>query len=145
MRIKIIQIKWSYPVDYDKALEHKLSSEIGLYQISRVFGENETLLYIGIVKSKNRSFKKRLLEHKRDWLKEYRGKIRVRFGIIERKRGLSITPELIENAESLLIYEVEPLENGRKINSYSLNQELEIKNIGYRGSLPKIVNSTNHL
>ncbi|MCJ8326247.1 MAG: hypothetical protein MJK08_04010 [Campylobacterales bacterium] len=143
MKIKNIKIEWTYPVNYHNALAHRLSSEIGLYQISRLFGENETLLYIGIVKSFNRTFKKRLIEHQY-WLNEYRGTIKVRFGTIQGKQGLTITPQLIEDAESVLIYELNPLENTQKTSGYFINKDLEVENIGYRGFLPKTVSSFTH-
>ncbi|MGE4511701.1 MAG: hypothetical protein AB7D43_11435 [Sulfurimonadaceae bacterium] len=143
MKVKNIKIEWTYPVEYNNALKHDLSSEIGLYQISRLFGENETLLYLGIVKSSNRTFKTRLAEHDY-WLKEYKGTIKVRFGTIQRKQGLKINSQLIEDAESVLIYELKPIENTQKTCSYFINKELEVENIGYRGFLPKIVSSCRH-
>jgi hypothetical protein len=144
MKIKNIKIEWSYPVSYAKSLEHDLSSENGLYQISRLFGENETLLYIGIVKSPNRTFKERLIEHEY-WIKECRGAIKIRFGIIQGKQGLQINSQLIEDAESVLIYELKPVKNTQKISSYSINKDLKIENIGYKGFSPKIASSDTHI
>jgi hypothetical protein len=143
MKVKNIKIEWTYPVNYYSALQHNSSSGTGLYQISRLFGKNETLIYLGIVKSPNRTFKKRLTEHKY-WIQEYRGMIKIRFGIIQGKQGLQINPQLIEDAESILIYELKPIENTQKISSYSINKDLQIKNIGYRGFLPMTVSSCTH-
>ena len=143
IKLKNIEIEWAYPANYYKALEHDLSSDIGLYQISRLFGQKETLLYIGIVKSLNRTFKQRLIEHK-SWLDEYRGMIKVKFGVINKKQGLTINEELIEDIESVLIYEVEPFENTQKIQSYSINKDLKITNLGYREFLPNIISSSEH-
>ncbi|MGE4418777.1 MAG: hypothetical protein AB7D38_02950 [Sulfurimonas sp.] len=143
MKMKNIKIEWTYPVDYYNALEHDLSSKTGLYQISRLFGKNETLLYLGIVKSSNRTFQKRLTEHEY-WIKEYRGTIKVRFGTIQRKRGLQINPQLIEDVESVLIYELNPIENIQKTCGYFINKDLQVENIGYRGFLPKVVSSCTH-
>jgi len=92
-----------------------------------LFGKKETLLYIGIVKSSNRTFKERLSEHKY-WLNKYRGKIKVRLGTIQKKEDLIISPQ----------------ENTQKTYSYSIDEDLQIKNIGYRGFLPKIICSCNH-
>jgi len=143
MKIKNVKIKWTYPIYYYNVLKYKIASEQGLYQISRLFGKKETLLYIGIVKSSNRTFKERLSEHKY-WLNKYRGKIKVRLGTIQKKEDLIISPQLIEDIESILIFESSPFENTQKTYSYSIDEDLQIKNIGYRGFLPKIICSCNH-
>ena len=48
MRDKIIRIKWNDALLLDEAIESELSNAQGLYYLSRVFGENETSLYLGI-------------------------------------------------------------------------------------------------
>jgi redox-sensitive bicupin YhaK (pirin superfamily) len=144
MKVKNIKIEWTYPVNYNKSLKHYLSSENGLYQISRLFGKKETLIYIGIVKSPNRTFKQRLKEHHKYWMQNYRGVIKIRFGIIQGKQGLQINPQLIEDAESVLIYELKPFENTQKTRSYFIKKDLQVESIGRRGFSPKVVSSCTH-
>ena len=58
---KEITIKWSYPKEIDKVLESEAADGIGIYYISRMFGDKETLLYIG---KSTASFRSRLENHK---------------------------------------------------------------------------------
>ena len=72
MRDKIIRILWLDPIDVDAAIESETSLNPGLYYITRIWGENETSLYIG---KASRTIRERLIDHKKHWLPLYRGKL----------------------------------------------------------------------
>lgn len=139
MRLKSVELKWSYPVSYDNIFSSDKIYEKGIYYISRKFGDSETLLYIG---KTNDCFYNRLYCHG-DWLNQYRGKIFVRLGII-------ISPkiyddEVIKDIESALIYEMKPLENTDKVRSYHYLSEYKIINTGYKGLLPLVISMREHV
>lgn len=73
-----VVIKWEDALTIDEAIESEKSDSTGLYYISRVFGNKETTLYLGIA-TKHNTIRHRLKGHK-VWLKEYRGTIKVRMG-----------------------------------------------------------------
>jgi hypothetical protein len=129
-----IVIKWSYPKGIDSAYDSDDSYGRGIYQITRWYGNNESLLYIGIVKGKERDFNERLDEH-RYWLDATKGLVKIRFGKILPKQGLTISEEMIETIEGAIICDCDPQPkwNEKKINSYTIYKDLEILNIGYRG------------
>lgn len=140
--INKITIKWSYPVEYDTAMQSEKKNNIGLYYISRVFGGNETLLYIG---KTIHSFESRLKSHKDRFIDLYRGKKYVRLGeVVEPKE---VSPyELkgyINDAEKTIIFYIanemkdELPENVTSKSSTCPDEDLIITNIGYRGVLPK--------
>ena len=135
------EIHWSYP----KKLESALDSEIcltgwGLYYISRKFGEKETLLYIGL--TFNQTYIKRIAQHRKNWVHQYRGEIYIRFG--EFTKPLSIEKDLVVDVESCLIYELEPKHNICKKSSYRYSNEYIITSNGYRGVIPKQLSTREH-
>lgn len=132
------EIYWSYP----KTLESVLDSEIclngwGLYYISRKFGGNETLLYIGL--TFDQTYIKRIAQHRKNWLHQYRGEIYIRFG--EFTKPQQIAKDLVVDVESCLIYELEPRYNTCKKSSYSFSNEYVITSNGYRGLVPKQIST----
>ncbi|MCD4833274.1 MAG: hypothetical protein K8R31_05725 [Bacteroidales bacterium] len=133
-----ITIKWTYPKEIDSAYESDESYGRGIYQITRRYGKYVSLLYIGIVKGENRDFYERLDEHWH-WLEATKGLVKIRFGKILPKQGLTITEEMIETIEGAIIIQSEPKWNEKKINSYTIYKNLEIYNIGYRGFVNKII------
>lgn len=138
MRSRIVKIEWSYPRTYDNIFYSPQINDIGIYCLSRKYGENETLLYIG---KTNHSFYSRLSSHQ-FWFEQYKGKLIVRLGIITQPSKYD--NELIEDIESAIIYEIKPLENTDKINGYTCWNVCEIENSGYRGLLPRIIDMRNH-
>ena len=44
---KKIIIKWSYPIAFDRILEKESVTDMGIYYISRQFGDKKSILYIG--------------------------------------------------------------------------------------------------
>jgi hypothetical protein len=111
------------------------NSGVGIYYISRMFGKNETLLYIGI--AYKQKFKVRLNSHFQEWLHAYRGKKFVRFGEIIANE--QIARETLVDIESALIFEIEPIQNINKKCSYKYSRLYSIENKGYRGELPYII------
>lgn len=142
-KAKEIELRWTYPKEMNAAWESDDSYGRGIYQITRWFGDNESLIYIGLVKKKNRDFYIRLNEHWK-WLENLRGEVYIRFGKIVKKEGLHTTEKLIETIEGALICEHDPKLNTCKINSYTAHKELVIRNTGYRGFLHKVVDTRDH-
>ena len=129
MRDKIIRIHWNKALELDDAINSELSDAQGLYYISRVFGEKETTLYLGIA-TKNNTIQHRLKGHRNTWLSLYRGKIFVRIGhiIYPKKPNASI----IEHAESAIVYEQKDIffENTSKTKSYTYTDLYRVENEG---------------
>ena len=129
MRDRIIRIDWNNALPIDEAIASDLSNTQGLYYISRVFGNHETSLYLGIA-TKNNTIRHRLSEHRDTWLKQCRGKIYVRLGyvIYPPKPDAAI----IDHAESAIIYEQKDVffENTSKTKSYSYTNLYRIENEG---------------
>lgn len=138
MKTKKVIVDWSDPRTYDSVFYSPRIQDIGLYCLSRKYGNNETLLYIG---KTNHSFYSRLSSHQ-FWFEQYKGKLFVRLGIITQPSKYD--NELIEDIESAIIYEIKPLENTDKINGYTCWNVCEIENSGYRGLLPRIIDMRNH-
>lgn len=138
---KTIIVKWSYPREFENAKETELSYEgYGIYCISRKFGGNETILYIG---KTDTQFRDRLKSHSTIWLNNYKGEKIVRFGTIT--QPITVTSEIINDTESAIIYDIKPKHNISKIKSYGYFEEYIILNKGYRGKLPKIIDIRNHI
>ena len=129
MRDKIIRIKWNDALLLDKAIESELSNAQGLYYLSRVFGENETSLYLGIA-TKHNTIRNRLKSHRDSWLKLYRGKLYVRIGHITYPRNADAS--VIDHAESAIVYEQKDIfyENTSKTKTYSYTDLYRIENEG---------------
>ena len=137
-----IEINWSYPLKVDSALTKARCIESwGIYYISRKFGNNETLLYIGLTFHQN--FINRIIQHQKSWMNDYRGEKYIRFG--EFPLGKSITKEMIEDVESCIIFEMQPTHNIYKKSSYTYNNKYQVSNRGYRGLMPREINTNNHL
>ena len=139
---KEITIKWSYPKEFDIALASERMNDIGIYYISRVFGDKETLLYIGKTTA---SFGSRLKDHKAKWLDDYRGTKYVRLGEIVEPKDMSVydTAGYINDAEKTIIFYLTQIQeqelpaNVTSTNSTYPLQDLIINNTGYGGDLPK--------
>ena len=138
---KVIIINWSYPREFENEKETELSYEgYGIYCISRKFGGNETILYIG---KTDKQFRDRLKSHSSIWLNDYKGEKIVRFGTII--KPITVTSEIINDVESAIIYDIKPKHNKSKINSYQFFEEYIVLSEGYRGKLPKMIDIRNHI
>lgn len=139
---KKITIKWSYPVAFDRILEKESVTDMGIYYISRQFGNKKSILYIGKTTD---MFKHRLKDHKKKWLDTYRGQKSVRLGTVIAPVNISEEErkELINDAEKTIIYylskldEHDPVANVVSTNSANFYHILKIENTGFRGQLPK--------
>lgn len=129
MKDRIIRINWNQAMQLDEAIKSNLSNTQGLYYLSRVFGNHETSLYLGIA-TKNNTIKHRLRGHRDTWLKLYRGQIYVRIGQIIYPRNPDAA--IINHAESAIIYEQKDVffENTSKTKSYTYTEQYRIENEG---------------
>ena len=141
MRDKIIRILWLDPIDVEAAIESEASLNPGLYYITRIWGENETSLYIG---KASRTIRERLIDHKKHWLPFYRGKLMVRIGQIIYPHNPDAT--LIDHAESALIFEHSDIltDNTDKRNTYSYSDLYQIQNTGNIGMLKEKIRMQEH-
>lgn len=143
MRLRNVEINWSKPMLYENSYYNERVDGKGLYYISRKFGGNEALLYIGKTYD---CFFIRLLSHDENWLNKYRGTKYVRFGTIS---SPIVDDEefkiLVKDVESALIYELNPVHNTMSTKSYTLTYECRIRNSGYHGVLPLEINMRDHL
>ena len=143
-RPKTIELNWTYPKIFGSAWESEQSYGRGIYQISRLFGTNETLLYIGLVKGELRNFYERLNKHS-GWLQNVRGTIYIRFGKVVLRRGFTLTEKIIETIDGVLIYQHQPFKNTSKMKSYSIDHHLQITNTGYHGHMNKFIDTREHV
>ena len=141
MRDKIIRILWLDPIEVDSAIESEASLNPGLYYITRIWGENETSLYIG---KASRTIRERLMDHKKHWLPLYLGKLMVRIGQIIYPHSPDAT--LIDHAESALIFEHSEIltDNTDKRNTYSYSDLYQIQNTGNIGMLKEKIRMQEH-
>ena len=141
-RYKSVTIEWSYPIRLDKILQKECMNDIGLYYISRVFGNKESILYIG---KTTHSFGQRLQSHCGDWIDTYRGEKFVRLGRIVKPSNLSQEKlkQLINDSEKTIIFymhnedEHDLIANVVSTQSTYPSEDLLIINTGYRGQLPR--------
>ncbi len=135
-----ITIEWSYPMEIESILYDKRMSDIGIYYITRRFGNHISDLYIGKTVY---SFGSRLESHYWYWLDKYRGKKYVRLGTIVKPKNISEDDlkQLIGDAEATLIYCLgdQLLQNKMCTISCNPSQRLMITNIGRRGNIPEQV------
>lgn len=127
-----IIINWHGPYNIETMLMHNVTSNAGIYSISRVWGNNETLLYLG---QTVRNFATRLNEHQRNWLNDVRGQIKVRFGMLEFEGGKIFSSHKLNDVEALLINWHKPQYNIMCMNYYYGRDNLTVINKGRRGSL----------
>ncbi|MBP3568271.1 MAG: hypothetical protein J6K04_03800 [Lachnospiraceae bacterium] len=142
VKYRRIVIEWSYPVEINSILQKECMNDIGIYYISRKFGEKQSILYIG---KTTYSFFSRLESHKEFWLNTYKGKKYVRLGRIVSPKNITEDElkQLINDAERTIIYylsnmdEHELVANVVSTKSTKFDTVLKISNAGYRGQLPK--------
>jgi hypothetical protein len=124
-------------MELDRILNDDRMQDIGIYYITRKFGEKISDLYIG---KTIYSFQSRLESHRWYWTDHYRGKKEVRLGTVVKPKSISDDDlyRLIADAESTLIYLMGDslLHNIQCISSCNPSQRLHITNTGWRGNLP---------
>lgn len=131
-----VTIEWSYPMDIDNILLDERMQDIGIYYITRKFGNNVSNLYIG---KTIYSFGSRLESHRWFWTDDYRGRKEVRLGTIVKPKYLNNEElyQLISDVEATLIYLMSDslIHNNKCTLSCNPSQRIKITNIGYRGGL----------
>ena len=137
MQIRRVTIEWSYPMDIDNILLDERMQDIGIYFITRKFGNNVSNLYIG---KTIYNFGSRLESHRWFWTDDYRGRKEVRLGTIVKPKYLNNEElyQLISDVEATLIYLMSDslIHNNKCTLSCNPSQRIKITNIGYRGDLP---------
>ncbi|MGN1123673.1 MAG: hypothetical protein ACI4RR_04960 [Eubacterium sp.] len=146
-KVYAMHIEWSKPQLIQDVIDN-LNGELGLYYITREYNGVEHSLYLG---KSSADIKNRLTSHNDGWLREYyRNKIYVRIGKITYPKN--ITSDMIDDAESALIYEHGLsdfgtkilIENSSKIKSYSYTNLYRIRNNGDIFQLRPIVDMSCH-
>lgn len=133
-----ITIDWSYPVDLDTASYEQNENTIGIYYITRKFGNKVTDLYI----KKTIGNSKSMLQCQRYFLPDTgQGKRQVRLGTIVKPDDLSEIEkiQLIQEVESSLLYVMlDKLQcNKQIISNINISDRHTILNTGYRGNIPE--------
>ncbi|MEH7223720.1 GIY-YIG nuclease family protein [Bacillus sp. JJ1566] len=135
-----VHIRWHGAYSLDDFYNNELALYSGIYAIYRVYGEKETLLYIG---KTSRPFSQRLSEHHKVWLGNVKGKIQVRLGLLEFPDGEKYSSKKLADVESLLILWHLPQENTTSASYYWGRENLEVINFGKRGLLDKRISTSN--
>ena len=133
-----VNVRWYGPYSIDTLMYKDISLERGLYAIYRVYGEKETLLYIG---KTVRSFIERISEHNKQWLWRVKGRIQIRIGLLEFTNGGKFTIQKLSDIETLLILWHKPKENTSSTVYYNGRYNLEVHNLGKRGLLERKVST----
>ena len=128
-------INWNGPYKFENIGQYEIANNNGIYSISRVWGNNETLIYLG---KTVRNFETRLNEHQINWLNGVRGQIKVRFGVLEFEQGRHFSSSKLSDVEALLINCHRPLFNSKSMNYYYGRGELVVNNKGRKGKLAAI-------
>ena len=136
VNMRTVKIEWEGPFTSDEVLElGDPNRDFGLYQIYGrhvIFGDN-SLLYIGEVATKGRTFSQRFVEHT-EWLKEEEG-VFIRVGRINKKDyDEADRQQVLKDTEALTIYWHSPPYNSDNIDNYN-GQPLKVINDGKRGDL----------
>jgi hypothetical protein len=136
MKMTTVHIRWYGDYSLESFYSKEISQNIGIYAIYRVYGEKETLMYIG---KTIRSFYQRINEHSKDWLWNVKGQIRIRIGILEFPNGGKFSTQKLADVESLLILWHTPKENTTSTVYYRGRSDLVVINLGRKGLLDKKV------
>lgn len=136
----VFTVKWYGPYNYDRSYLPDSAYETGIYAVTRIWGNSESLVYIGSTK---RCLCQRIGEHDW-WLSELRGILHLRYGIVELLPGQRFSLKRLKDIESLLISWHQPKENTVNYNYY-YGRELRVINSGRRGPLAKEVSTLDML
>jgi len=132
-----IEIFWQGPISLDDAIQFKLESDYGIYQIygtHNILGAN-TLLYIG--KAQGIKYGERLLQHKA-WMEYGFSDFQIYLGRLGGTKKISNEEwdEQIITAEKLLIYYCSPPYNSSNINDYGNISDTIVLNFGKKCQIP---------
>lgn len=130
------KIDWKGPYSIDTAQAKIGARGFGVYAIFEMKGRTAKLLYIGETYWQN--FRKRLQQHKHEWLHIVHGCLVVHFGAVGLPEGTRISYEKVKDVESALIYAIKPLYNTASKRGYS-GRELMIFNLGKAGTIARFL------
>ncbi|NMC32397.1 MAG: GIY-YIG nuclease family protein [Veillonellaceae bacterium] len=130
--MEIITINWTGPYKMDNICYYERTYQGGIYAISRIWGSNESLLYLGRTE---RNFATRINEHQKQWLSEVSGQIKLRFGILQYSEGKKASSSKLNDAEAMLINWHKPTYNIMCKNYYYGRDKLVLINMGRKGQL----------
>lgn len=135
-----VNIRWFGPYNLENFYLKDISLNLGIYTIYRIYGDKETLIYIG---KTSRDFYRRINEHHKHWLCDVKGKIEIRLGLLEFPNGSRYSSQKLTDVESLLILWHKPRDNSKSTVYYRGRFNLEITNLGRRGLIDKKVLATD--
>ncbi|MDV0442359.1 hypothetical protein [Methanorbis furvi] len=142
-KLRQITVTWKKPRPIRDVIDDPNAIHIGLYCITSKKGENERLIYIG-KSSGGSGIRGRLKRHYEEWIDDRGGTKYVRMGIVETISKCDMN-EIIDMAESMLIYDSRPSKNEKKKNTYSYVNDCILENRSYHGKLfKKVIDSRNH-
>jgi hypothetical protein len=130
-------LTWTGPYTVDSDDLRALADRSGVYAITQRRWWRKTLLYIGMTYFQG--FYKRITQHRRGWLSEVRGKVRVRVATVVPQRGSRISEKNLRDIEALLIFAHQPSRATRGTKNYNGRPGLRVVNRGRRGELAKRV------
>ena len=131
-------VRWFGPYNLNNFYQKEVALNIGIYAIYRVYGQKESLLYIGKTR---RNFMQRITEHNKDWLWNVNGQIKIRLGLLEVPNGGRYSLKKLTDVESLLILWHAPKENTTSKVYYRGRFDLEVINTGRRGLIDRKVSA----
>lgn len=137
-----IIIDWHGPYKIENLGKHDIAYQYGLYTISRVWGNNESLIYIG---KTERNVVTRIKEHNKEWLNDVWGQLKVRVGILNFEFNKNFSSDKLSDVESLLIVTHIPKNNYSNTVNYNGRRNLTVTNSGRRGALMARVDADKDL
>ena len=132
LHMEEVVINWNGPYKFENMSQYEVAYGNGIYAISRVWGNNETLVYLG---QTVRDFTTRLNEHQEEWLSGVRGQVKVRLGVLEFEQGRNFSKFKLNDIEALLINWHQPPYNTKSMKYYHGRDELAVINKGRKGML----------
>ena len=135
-----IDWKGTYPVD--TAQYRSAAIAFGIYAIYDRKGKSNKLIYIG--ECYWQDFKKRLQQHKKQWLHRVKGNLYVCFGTVMLPKGRKISYERVRDVEAALIHFYCPPFNTVGKRGYS-GRDILIFNTGKLIALDPIVSPDTEL
>ncbi len=131
-------INWYGPHSLQHFFTKEISTNYGVYAIYRIYGNKQTLLYIG---KTTRSFWQRISEHDKKWFCNIKGRIIIRVGVLVNSEGGRFSAKRLSDVESLLVLWHHPCENTSCTRYYSGRMALEVVSHGRRGLIDREVST----
>ena len=126
-----ITLKWSVPIPIGEAIDDPDFISSGVYCIIRKYGSNMNLYYVG--KSAGVSVRGRLKKHQETTVKGKKGEKMVSFARVSKDDvGDMNLKSVIDDIESLLIYDAQPEYNIQKKCTLNVKNDFILKNAGHK-------------